>query len=135
MQPGQSMDTDGRYDFVSTFLRLSLTCRFPNVLLYMKYRNEPTLACQDVVCCIEQIKIQVNTLIIEIFRSRTYFSLFAGGFLFPQTCPLSPQPSNLTDTYHPYPNRMRNFNLKEAVAAFYPPFSGMKFRHSPSSAH
>ncbi len=52
-----------------------LTCQFSwcDVLLYMKYRNEPTIACQDVVHWIELFEMQVNTFDLQEFQ--TYFSV------------------------------------------------------------
>ncbi len=41
---------------------------------------------------------------------------------------------NHNHMYHPYPKQLYNFNLKEVVAAFCPPSSGLKFRHCSSSA-
>ncbi len=58
-------------------------------------------------------------------------ALFAGGFLLAKTCPHCPSHRwvNHSKTYYPYPERMYNL-----VAAFYPLFSRLQFRHSSSFA-
>ncbi len=140
------MDTADEYEFVITFLssvEFSLfICQISWYAMFycvwntgMNQQWLVTMLCN--VHCIEPFEMQVNAfdlLVLQKSYSVFCWQCLLEDFFSPK--PVHHHPShwwvNHSKTYHPYPERVYNFNLQEVAAAFYPLFSRLKYRHSSS---